>query len=221
MDRSIEPHETWTTLGRHMLLVTSVDQVLSSTGDLAAATSAGCGLPGKANAYQELGSTSRTDCGGVYRSRFHIDYLAQMSVIVESTLDSSKRPCWDRFGIAVSENDYQTCVGDGVTSGLLQLFTELHSLPNVDAVVVPGIATGVGQLSKAGFYSRFLSELLNQLPQDRPLPSTIYLAVRLFDPQHRWQETKVALSSAIATAVIQWDEEIEHATRDSRHTSVA
>jgi hypothetical protein len=220
-DRSIEPREVWHTLGHDMLLVSSVDERRSGVGSLSSPTTAGCAIVAEERITQELGTTSIDACKWVYRDSFHITRLARLSAIVESTLDPSQAPCWARYGIAAPEGDYQTCVGNAVSSGLGSLFSQIHDLRSVDAIVLPAIGTSAGKLSKAGFYNKLLPEILvGQLKWDYYIPPTIYLQVRRLDPDNRWLETQIAIAGAVANAVMTWDVNSEHKSPDSEWLSL-
>lgn len=220
-DSSIEPREVWRALGRDVLLVSSVDELRSGTGSLSSPITVGCAIPPEAGVTQELGSTSINECQGVYRNAFHIKHVARLSAIVETSSNSSTSPCWARYGITAPEGDYQTCVGNAVASGLSDLFSEIQARRSVDALVLPAIGTGVGKLSKAGFYNKLLVDtLVPHLNRDHYIPPTIYLQVRRWDPDNRWPETQIAIAGALATAVKTWEFMSEHKSPDSEWLSL-
>jgi hypothetical protein len=218
-DRSIEPRRIWQALGRNVTLVSSVDEHRSSTGNLSNPVTAGCAIP-EEEFIQQLGSTSITECHGIYREKFHIHDLARMSVVVGAS-NAEQSPCWEHYGLSGQEN-YQLCISNALGSGLQNLFSEIDRRRYIDAMVLPAIATGTGKLSKAAFYNKLLVETL--VPQlkdsDHYIPRTIYLQVWHGDPDKRWPETKIAIAGAVANAVERWDFRSEHKVPDSEWLSV-
>ncbi len=218
-DRSIEPREVWRTLGRDLILVSSVDERRSSTGNLSSPVTAGCAIPTEEFS-QQLGSTSINECQGVYRKEFHIHAVARMSAVVEAS-NADQSPCWARYGISGREADYQTCISNAVASGLGDLFSGVHARQSVDAIILPAIATGTGKLSKAAFYNKLLVDtLVPQLNRDYYIPGTIYLQVWRGDPDKRWPETEIAIAGAVAAAVTTWNFRSEHKAPDSEWLSL-
>jgi hypothetical protein len=200
---SIEPSETWGTIGNDVLLASSVDERRSTTGSLSAAITAGC-APKEPDVPQPLGWSSISKCGGKYSTLFNIHQIARLTAIVEAS-DSGQSPCWQVYGIIVQENDYQNCVSKAVASGLAQLFEQISEQPSIDAVVLPAIGTGVGKLSKPAFYNTLMvGTLVPRLKEDYRLPPIIYLQVRR-EREDPWLDTEAGIAIAVATAVRMWE----------------
>lgn len=205
---SIEPHDVWSTRGKDVLLVSSVDEHRSTRGALAEAHTAGCALASKPEAAQSLGDASITPCAGVYGSRFGISRIARLSVIVDENPGSENQPCWMKFGIALSESGYQDCVRKALATSFSGLFAQIARNPDrTRAIIFPAVATGAGGLSKAAFYEELLPNALVTAIGKGGLPSmTIYLQVNRYDPADRWLETRVAMAGAVTNAVENWEE---------------
>ncbi|WP_303544691.1 hypothetical protein [Sphingomonas natans] len=206
-DRSIEPHDVWTKRGKDLLLVSSVDERMSTMGRLAEAHSAGCAIAHEPDTTQALGEASIAPCRGIYGSRFGVSNLARLSVIVDSNPGSENQPCWVKFGISLSENGYQDCVRTALASSLESLFRQLADGRHVtNAIVFPAVATGAGGLSKAAFYKELVENALVSGIGHGGLPSmTLYLQVDRYDRPEAWLETRVAIAGAVTAAVSKWE----------------
>lgn len=220
-DQSIEPRNVWRDLGESMLLLSSVDERRANIGEFNHAATAGCGIKQESRSFQEIGTTSIDPCNDIYRKSFHIRWLARLSAIVETSGDSARQPCWNSYGIAVAEGDYQACVSNAVSDGLKSLFSEMRRKQPIDALVMPAVGTGIGKLSKAGFYNKFLGEvLIEELKKPYDVTSKIYLQVRRGETPNRWPETRVAIAHAVSAAATKWDFDSEHKSPDSEWLSL-
>jgi hypothetical protein len=201
----IEPGKTWRGLGRHLLLINSVDQDQTLSQGVSVGIGAGCGLQQHGLGKLNLGDVMLHQCKGAYHTKYHVDWVANLAIIISNNADSEKRPCFNSSAPDQDEK-YQACVEDAVGQALNHFFEELHRQGiEPDGLVIPALGTGLGHLPKERFYRTLFGQILTQLNSSSfSLPRVVYLQVWAGD-KTPWPTTKNALASQLAEAIGNWD----------------
>lgn len=202
----IAPLDTWRRLGDHLLLLNSVDQDQALSQGVSVGIGAGCGLQQQHGlAPLNLGDVTLRPCRGPYHTQYHVDWVANLAIIIRNNANSEQMPCFN--GSAPDLDDkYQACVEDAVGLALRNLFEELHLRQDIepDGLVVPALGTGVGHLPKERFYRTLFGQILTQLNSSSfSLPRVVYLQVWAKD-RTPWAKTKNALASRLAETIGDW-----------------
>jgi hypothetical protein len=212
----IEPLNTWTQIGHRVLLINSVDQDQTISGGISGQIGVGCEIDNAVGQRRlNIGDVAFRECNGAYREQSHVRWVANLAVVVWENPDSDKRPCWNAEA-GDPRAKYQQCVADDTTTGVRTFFKELHQHPNLnpDAIVIPALGTGTGQLAKETFYRILFEQIYSELGRAKPKnksASTIYLQVFGGEPPEGWSKTKNAISAALAEKVEDWSD-AEHST---------
>jgi hypothetical protein len=220
-DQVIEPRNIWRQIGMDGLIVSSVDQNRSDQGPSSGPIAHGCTI-GVSDIKLQLGQASIVPCSGPYELGGHFKWVGVVTPVIWSAPSSETHPCWERYGIT-SDAGYQARMSDAVTDSLQDLFTRLQDdqFKEVDAIIIPAIATGVGGLSKASFYQILLTNIVvEELKRDHRLPQSIVLQVSGSETPNRWPETIMAISTSVARSANIWQYQTEHKSGDSEWLSL-
>lgn len=221
-EAAIEPPSAWQNLGKHILLVNSVDEGQKRSGGISGKIGAGCGLAESSQLPLNLGEAVFHPCSGPYHKEVNADLVANLAVVIWENPNSTKPPCWNNYGSDTSAK-YQQCIAEAVSAALRDMFRQLHGRrENIDAIVFPAVGTGVGQLDKESFYQRLFAQLYKELDfsnQTYELPPKIYLLVYSGATSSDWGQTKNAIAGNLAAMISDWNE-AEHKNNASDWASL-
>jgi hypothetical protein len=199
------------------VLVNSVDEYRRNNGASSEIIAAGCRLTSLKEGIDkphQIGDVFLEPCNGPYRTT-GISHVADVAIVVWADEDGrprcKKKQARDRSVLAENFNtpdpEYASCISGWTAYALSDLFGQRPEAEDSRTIVIPSIATGVGEVPPEAFYQavrKTVEEMLSSPEASENLPDRLILLLWRNWKADEWTNHQIAIANLVSELHNRW-----------------